>query len=139
MITSRFRLGVTVDPRTEIATEFIEILPPQKRVGEQWYQGTAGVTTTPVGTDAGTDANVLPSACPGSPFDNDGGTDPGVAEVPTGTPLRDIVDLAGGLASSWRLKAVVVGGPSGAILPPQHDDVLVSDVRHEGARVAVRA
>ncbi len=49
-------------------------------------------------------------------------TDPGVAEVPTGTPLREIVDLAGGLASSYRLKAVVVGGPAGAILPPRELD-----------------
>jgi NADH-quinone oxidoreductase subunit F len=38
----------------------------------------------------------------------------GIAEVPLGTPLRDIVGLAGG---SKKLKAVLVGGPSGGLLP----------------------
>jgi NADH:ubiquinone oxidoreductase subunit F (NADH-binding) len=56
----------------------------------------------------------------------------GIAEVPLGTPLRDIVALAGGPkpaagAKSARgsggkaaeaLKAVLVGGPSGGLLPP---------------------
>jgi NADH:ubiquinone oxidoreductase subunit F (NADH-binding) len=40
----------------------------------------------------------------------------GVAEVPVGTPLRDIVGLAGKDAAKG-LKALVVGGPSGGILP----------------------
>jgi NADH:ubiquinone oxidoreductase subunit F (NADH-binding) len=39
----------------------------------------------------------------------------GVAEVPLGTPLRDIVALAG---DTTNLKAVLVGGPSGGLLPP---------------------
>jgi NADH:ubiquinone oxidoreductase subunit F (NADH-binding) len=38
----------------------------------------------------------------------------GIAEVPLGTPLRDIVGLAGG---SRQVKAVLVGGPSGGLLP----------------------
>jgi NADH:ubiquinone oxidoreductase subunit F (NADH-binding) len=38
----------------------------------------------------------------------------GIAEVPLGTPLRDIVELAGGAKN---LKAVLVGGPSGGLLP----------------------
>jgi NADH:ubiquinone oxidoreductase subunit F (NADH-binding) len=42
----------------------------------------------------------------------------GVAEVPLGTPLRDIVDLGGKPAAGRKLKAVVVGGPTGGILPP---------------------
>jgi NADH:ubiquinone oxidoreductase subunit F (NADH-binding) len=55
----------------------------------------------------------------------------GVAEVPLGTPLRDIVALAGAKppggkkaagggngATSHALKAVLVGGPSGGLLPP---------------------
>ena len=64
-------------------------------------------------------------------------TDPGVAEVPTGTPLREIVDLAGGLASSYRLKAVVVGGPAGAILPPRELDTryTFAALREVGAHV----
>jgi NADH:ubiquinone oxidoreductase subunit F (NADH-binding) len=40
----------------------------------------------------------------------------GVAEVPIGTPLRDIVALAGKDAGK-NLKAILVGGPSGGILP----------------------
>ena len=40
----------------------------------------------------------------------------GVAEVPIGTPIRDIVALAGKDAAK-DLKAFVVGGPSGGILP----------------------
>ena len=39
----------------------------------------------------------------------------GVAEVPLGTPLGDIVALAG---EAKGVKAVLVGGPSGGMLPP---------------------
>ena len=53
---------------------------------------------------------------------------PGVAEVPLGTTIAAIVDLAGGVAPGTKLKALLVGGPSGGILPPgalktpyQHD------------------
>ena len=55
----------------------------------------------------------------------------GIAEVPLGTPLGDIVALAGGARTgrgakpaggdgggSHALKAVLVGGPSGGLLPP---------------------
>ena len=38
----------------------------------------------------------------------------GIAEVPLGTPLRDVLELAGG---AKKLKAVLVGGPSGGLLP----------------------
>lgn len=41
----------------------------------------------------------------------------GIAEVAFGTSLRDIVALGGKPASGRSLKAVVVGGPSGGILP----------------------
>jgi NADH:ubiquinone oxidoreductase subunit F (NADH-binding) len=41
----------------------------------------------------------------------------GVAEVPFGTPLGDIVKLAGGVGAERSIKAVLVGGPSGGILP----------------------
>ena len=54
----------------------------------------------------------------------------GVAEVPLGTPLRDIVGLAGGKSGGAKaakdgkgggptLKAILVGGPSGGILPTE--------------------
>ncbi len=48
--------------------------------------------------------------------------EPGIAEVPIGTRLRDIVDLAGKMASGHRLKAVAVGGVTGGILPPRELD-----------------
>jgi NADH:ubiquinone oxidoreductase subunit F (NADH-binding) len=46
-----------------------------------------------------------------------GATRSGVAEVPLGTPLRDIVALGGASAAAHPLKAVLVGGPSGGLLP----------------------
>jgi NADH:ubiquinone oxidoreductase subunit F (NADH-binding) len=42
---------------------------------------------------------------------------PGIAEVPLGVTIREIVDVAGGIPSQRRLKALLVGGPSGGILP----------------------
>jgi NADH:ubiquinone oxidoreductase subunit F (NADH-binding) len=42
----------------------------------------------------------------------------GVAEVPLGTPLGTIVELGGKPERGRKLKAVVVGGPTGGILPP---------------------
>lgn len=43
---------------------------------------------------------------------------PGIAEVPTGTTLAALLDLAGGVAPGRSLKAVLVGGPTGGLLPP---------------------
>jgi NADH-quinone oxidoreductase subunit F len=48
-----------------------------------------------------------------------GGDRDGVAEIPLGIPLRDVVGLAGPLGTKHDLKAVLVGGPSGGILPPE--------------------
>jgi NADH:ubiquinone oxidoreductase subunit F (NADH-binding) len=48
-----------------------------------------------------------------------GGQRSGVAEVPLGTPLRDVAGLAGSLGRGRSLKALLVGGPSGGILPPE--------------------
>ncbi|MEO5941199.1 MAG: NADH-ubiquinone oxidoreductase-F iron-sulfur binding region domain-containing protein [Candidatus Limnocylindrales bacterium] len=45
----------------------------------------------------------------------------GVAEVPIGTPLREIVELVGKDATK-DLKALLVGGPSGGILPAELGD-----------------
>jgi NADH:ubiquinone oxidoreductase subunit F (NADH-binding) len=42
---------------------------------------------------------------------------PGIAEVPFGVTLREVLDVAGGVPGPRRLKAVLVGGPSGGILP----------------------
>jgi NADH:ubiquinone oxidoreductase subunit F (NADH-binding) len=41
-----------------------------------------------------------------------------VAEVPFGVTLREILDVAGGVPAPHKLKAILVGGPSGGILPP---------------------
>jgi NADH:ubiquinone oxidoreductase subunit F (NADH-binding) len=43
----------------------------------------------------------------------------GVAEVPIGTPLRDIVALGGAPTKGRGVKAILVGGPSGGILPAE--------------------
>jgi NADH:ubiquinone oxidoreductase subunit F (NADH-binding) len=42
----------------------------------------------------------------------------GVAEVPLGTPLRAVLKLAGKLPANRTLQAVLIGGPSGGLLPP---------------------
>ena len=41
----------------------------------------------------------------------------GIAEVPLGTPLRKVVALGGALPAGRSIKAVLVGGPSGGLLP----------------------
>jgi len=41
----------------------------------------------------------------------------GIAEVPFGTPIKEIIALAGAPARGHKVKAVLVGGPSGGILP----------------------
>jgi NADH-quinone oxidoreductase subunit F len=48
-------------------------------------------------------------------------TRPGIVEVPLGTSLRDLLDLAGGAAGT--LKALLVGGPTGGFLPPESLDL----------------
>jgi NADH:ubiquinone oxidoreductase subunit F (NADH-binding) len=55
----------------------------------------------------------------------------GVAEVPLGTPLRDVVALGGSPARGRKLKAVLVGGPSGGLLPPE---VLDTPYEFDGLR-----
>lgn len=47
----------------------------------------------------------------------------GVAEVPLGTPLREVAALGGGLVDGHAIKAILVGGPSGGLLPPDQLDV----------------
>ena len=61
----------------------------------------------------------------------------GVAEVPLGTPLRAIVELGGDLPAGRTLKGVLVGGPSGGILPPDVLDVAYgyATLREVGAHV----
>jgi NADH:ubiquinone oxidoreductase subunit F (NADH-binding) len=42
---------------------------------------------------------------------------PGIAEVPFGVTLREVLDVAGGVPASRHAKAILVGGPSGGLLP----------------------
>jgi NADH:ubiquinone oxidoreductase subunit F (NADH-binding) len=57
----------------------------------------------------------------------------GVAEVPFGATLGDIANLAGGAGTGHQVKAVLVGGPSGGILPA---DRLSTPYTYEALRAA---
>ena len=61
----------------------------------------------------------------------------GVAEVPLGTPLERIVELGGKPAKGRALKAVVVGGTTGGILPPSelNTPYTFADLRAVGAHI----
>jgi NADH:ubiquinone oxidoreductase subunit F (NADH-binding) len=61
----------------------------------------------------------------------------GVAEVPFGTRLRDIVALGGRFRAGRSLKAIVVGGPTGGILPASAvaTPYTFADLRAAGAHV----
>jgi NADH-quinone oxidoreductase subunit F len=69
----------------------------------------------------------------------------GVAEVPVGTTLHDIIALAGPRAGAATLKAILVGGPSGGILPAEladtayEYDALRSAGAHMGSGAIVAA
>jgi NADH:ubiquinone oxidoreductase subunit F (NADH-binding) len=61
----------------------------------------------------------------------------GVAEVPLGTPLEQVVALGGKPGKGRTLKGVVVGGPTGGILPPSELNTPYSfaDLRAVGAHI----
>jgi NADH:ubiquinone oxidoreductase subunit F (NADH-binding) len=48
---------------------------------------------------------------------------PGILEVEMGTPLREVVEEAGGPAGTAPLAAVLAGGPMGSVIPPGEWDV----------------
>ena len=52
---------------------------------------------------------------------------PGLFELPLGTPLRDIINLAGGVRGGRALKAVIPGGMSMPVLPPSDLDVPMAE------------
>ncbi|MFZ0793712.1 MAG: NADH-ubiquinone oxidoreductase-F iron-sulfur binding region domain-containing protein, partial [Candidatus Korobacteraceae bacterium] len=56
---------------------------------------------------------------------------PGVYEVAMGTTLRRLIDLAGGVAGSGRLQAVLLGGAAGTFVAPQELDTTLT---FEGTR-----
>jgi len=61
-------------------------------------------------------------------------TQPGLYEVPFGVTLRELLDMAGGVASSRDLQAVLFGGAAGAFATSQHLDVKMTfeDLRAAG-------
>ena len=61
----------------------------------------------------------------------------GIAEVPLGTPLRQIVALGGALPRGRSIKAILIGGPSGGLLPPTLIDTPYDfdSVRAAGAHI----
>ena len=83
-------------------------------------------------------AKIGPAECPGTILVQVRGPEgSGIAEIPMGTRLRDVVALAGSMPAGRSLKAVLVGGPSGGILPPDALDIpyTFSALRAAGAHV----
>jgi NADH:ubiquinone oxidoreductase subunit F (NADH-binding) len=74
-------------------------------------------------------------ALPGTSLVQVGGAvaNPGIAEVPNGTALAAILDLAGGAAAGRTFKAILVGGPTGGLLPP---DLLATPYTQKALRAA---
>jgi NADH-quinone oxidoreductase subunit F len=59
--------------------------------------------------------------------------DPGTFEVPFGTTLRQVLDLAGGVMPGRTLRAVLLGGAAGSFVTPEQLDLPLT---FEDARVA---
>ncbi|HEX3468425.1 MAG TPA: NAD(P)H-dependent oxidoreductase subunit E [Candidatus Elarobacter sp.] len=58
---------------------------------------------------------------------------PGVYEVPFGTTLRDMIDLAGGVSGTGKVRAVLLGGAAGVFVGPDELDIPLT---FEGVRAA---
>ena len=58
---------------------------------------------------------------------------PGLYEVECGTPLRDLLDLAGGVRGGRTMQAILLGGAAGGFITPEGLDLPLS---FEGARAA---
>jgi len=56
---------------------------------------------------------------------------PGVYEVPFGATLREVIDLAGGVGGTGRLKAILLGGAAGTFVSPKELD---TPLTFEGTR-----
>ncbi|MFU8796728.1 MAG: NADH-ubiquinone oxidoreductase-F iron-sulfur binding region domain-containing protein [Dehalococcoidia bacterium] len=86
--------------------------------GAEWFasSGTEGSKGTAVFTLAGKVVNS------------------GLAEVPMGTPLRQLIyDIGGGIRNDKQFKAVQIGGPSGGCLP---ESLLDSPIDYDSLREA---
>src|SRR5262249_6238619 len=93
--------GLHASPTVINNVESLANLPDIVLHGAEWFR-SVGTSSTP-----GTKLVSLAGAV----------HRPGLYEVPLGTPLRAIVDESGGGATGG-LSALLVGGPSGSILPP---------------------
>ena len=58
---------------------------------------------------------------------------PGLYEVECGTPVRDLLDLAGGVRGGRTMQAILLGGAAGGFITPEGLDLPLS---FEGARAA---
>jgi NADH-quinone oxidoreductase subunit F len=52
---------------------------------------------------------------------------PGLFELPLGTPLRELIERAGGVRGGRQLKAIIPGGMSMPVLPPSDIDVPMAE------------
>jgi NADH:ubiquinone oxidoreductase subunit F (NADH-binding) len=93
--------GLHASPTVINNVESLANLPDIALNGPEWFR-TLGTRSTP-----GTKLVSLAGAV----------HQPGLYEVPLGTPLTNILEDCGGGATA-ELSAVLVGGPSGSILPP---------------------
>ena len=77
---------------------------------------------------AGAYASLGTSEAPGTTLLQLGGAirKPGIVEAPLGTSIRDVLDGPGGFVQG-KLKAVLVGGPTGGFLPPDALDTPLSN------------
>lgn len=58
---------------------------------------------------------------------------PGVYEVPFGTTLDELIDIAGGVPSGHELRAVLLGGAAGGFVRPDELDIVLT---HEDTRAS---
>jgi NADH:ubiquinone oxidoreductase subunit F (NADH-binding)/NADH:ubiquinone oxidoreductase subunit E len=93
--------GLKACPTVINNTESLANLPDIVLNGAEWFR-SVGTQSTP-----GTKLVSLAGAV----------RQPGLYEVALGTPLRTIIDESGG-GLTGDLRAILVGGPSGSILPP---------------------
>ncbi len=84
-----------------------------------------GATYATIGTEASTGPKLF---CVSGNVER-----PGVYEVEFGARLRDILELAGGVAGGRRIQAILLGGAAGAFVAPDKLDVALT---FEGTRAA---
>jgi NADH-quinone oxidoreductase subunit F len=101
--------GLWGQPTLVNNAETLACVPPIVRRGPRWFKGLARTET-----GAGTRLYCVSGKV----------NRPGCYELPSGTPLREIIEeAAGGLLPGSELKAVIPGGASTSFLPPKFLDV----------------